>query len=195
MEKTLMPMPIRSDGELMRHIRERRRDAFEQLYDRHARLVYSFARRACGDETLAREVVQLVFTRLWTTKAEFDAGKGSFTSWLITVTRNITIDVLRRERRHQAIVPIEDYSERQGLSRSDDPESVLLHHSRHSEIALAARRLSETQRRLIEMLYWKGYTLQEIADMGGEPVGTVKNRLHQALKTLRRHLQGLREEL
>lgn len=188
-------MPIRSDGELMRHIRERRRDAFDQLYDRHARLVYSFAKRVCGEEALAREVVQLVFTRLWITKAEFDAGKGSFTSWLITVTRHIAIDVLRKERRHRGAVPIEEFTERPAESGSNDPETVLIHNSRHSEIATAARSLSVTQQRVIELLYWKGYTLQEIAEMGGEPVGTVKNRLHQALKTLRRNLQGLKEEL
>lgn len=188
-------MPNRSDGELMRHIREGRREALTQLYDRHARLVYSFAVRVSGDEALAREIVQLVYTRLWTTKAEFDSGKGTFTSWLITMTRNISIDVLRRERRHQSMVSIDEWNETPGSTDSNDPETILMHSDRQKVIARASRRLSQPQQRVIELLYWKGYTLQEIAQMGGEPVGTVKNRLHQALKTLRRHLQGLREEL
>ncbi|WP_239614427.1 RNA polymerase sigma factor [Cohnella mopanensis] len=185
-------MPNRSDGELMRQIREGRSDALEQLYDRHARLVYSFAVRFSGNETLSREIVQLVYARLWSTKAEYDSGRGAFTSWLLTMTRNISIDVLRRERRHQGMVSIDQLNEMQGVA--DDPESIVLQSDQRRLIASTSRRLSEPQQRVIELLYWKGYTLQEIAEMGGEPVGTVKSRLHQALKTLRRHLQGLREE-
>jgi RNA polymerase sigma-70 factor (ECF subfamily) len=188
-------MPNLSDGELIRQVRDGRKNAIELLYDRHARIVYSFAFRVCGNETMAREVVQLVFLRLWTTKAEFDSGKGAFSSWLITMTRNISIDVLRRERRHQSMVSIDHLDENPGHSVSDDPEMILMRNDRQEVIATASRRLSPPQQRVIELLYWKGYTLQEIAKMGGEPVGTVKNRLHQALKTLRRHLQGLRGEL
>ncbi|MCD9020967.1 RNA polymerase sigma factor [Cohnella silvisoli] len=187
-------MPNHSDGELMRQLREGRRDALAELYDRHVRLVYSFAVRVAGSESLAREIVQLVFTRLWATKAEYDSSKGAYTSWLITMTRHISIDVLRRERRHQAMVPIDDINESYGSLNSDNPESVFIRSDQQSVIATASRRLSQPQRRVIELLYWKGYTLNEIAEMGGEPVGTVKSRLHQALKTLRRHLQGLREE-
>ncbi|WP_373230984.1 RNA polymerase sigma factor [Cohnella sp.] len=188
-------MPNESDVELMRHVRDKRIDSLELLYDRHARLVFSFALRISGDETLAREIVQLVFARLWTTQAEYDAGKGQFTSWLITVTRHISIDVLRRERRHQSAVSIEEMKESLGSSAADNPEAIAIRNDQQTVIAAASKRLSEPQQKVIEMLYWKGYTLQEIAEIGGEPVGTVKNRLHQALKSLRRHLQGLREEL
>jgi len=187
-------MPTHTDGELMRLIRLKRRDALEHLYDRHAKLVYSFARRASGNETLAREIVQLVFTRLWTTSAEYDTARGSFVNWLITVTRHIAIDVMRRERRHAANVPIAWIEETAQAGLSEHPESELIRKSELSEVAAAAMRLTAPQRRVIELLYWKGYTLQQIADMGGEPVGTVKSRLHQALKTLRRQLQGVREE-
>lgn len=188
-------MANESDGELMRQIRDRRRDSLELLYDRHARLVYSFGLRITGNEPLAREIVQLVFARLWTTQAEYDSGKGLFTSWLITMTRNISIDVLRQERRQQSAVSIEELKESIESSSSDNPETIVIRSDQQTEIAAASKRLSEPQQKVIELLYWKGYTLQEIADIGGEPVGTVKSRLHQALKSLRRHLRGLREEL
>jgi RNA polymerase sigma-70 factor (ECF subfamily) len=188
-------MPNPTDGELMRQIRERSKDALSQLYDRHARLVYSFACRVSGDEALAREIVQLVFTRLWTTRSEFDSGKGAFASWLITMTRNISIDVIRRERRHRAMVPIEEWKDAISSDSPDTPEAVYLNRDRQTTLISASRRLSEPQQQVIELLYWKGYSLQEIAAMSGEPVGTIKSRLHQALKALRRQLQGLREEL
>ncbi|RED60271.1 RNA polymerase sigma factor [Cohnella lupini] len=184
-----------SDGELMRRVREGSRDALERLYDRHARIVYSFAYRMAGGESMAREIVQLVFTRLWSTKAEYDSTKGAYSSWLITITRNIAIDVLRRERRHQSMVSIDVIEETRSHVEEDDPESILLRNDRQEAIASASRRLSPPQQRVVELMYWKGYTLLEIAEMGGEPVGTVKNRLHQALKSLRRHLQSSREEL
>ena len=187
-------MPEQNEVELLRRIRDRQRDALEELYDRYAKLVYSFARRATGDESLSREVVQLVFTRLWTTQAVYDADKGAFANWLIAMTRNIAIDVLRRERRHRQTVPIDELTPASAENRADDPESGAIRRQEYSEMRAAARRLSHPQRQLIELLYWRGYTLREIAEMGGEPIGTVKNRLHQALRTLRRYLQGMREE-
>jgi RNA polymerase sigma-70 factor (ECF subfamily) len=187
-------MAIPSDADLMRQIREKRKEALEQLYDRYSRLVYSFAHRACGEEAMAREVVQLVFTRLWTTRAEYDAGRGAFSNWIVTVTRNITIDVLRRESRHRGLLPIDAVLERHSDDEPGNPEAAAMRRSAQSELAMASKALSEPQQRVIELLYWKGFTLQEIADMGREPIGTVKNRLHQALKTLRRHLQSSREE-
>jgi RNA polymerase sigma-70 factor (ECF subfamily) len=187
-------MTNRTEGELLRSVRDKNRDALEQLYDRHARLVYSFAMRISSDESLAREIVQLVFARLWTTKAEYDSSRGDFASWLLTITRNIAIDVLRRERRHRSMVAIEGLHEQLEDAGSDSPEGNVIRSDQQSAINSAAKRLSRPQQQLINLMYWKGYTLHEIAEMGGEPVGTVKNRLHQALKTLRRHLQGLREE-
>lgn len=187
-------MPTHTDGELMKLIRMKRREALEQLYDRYGKLVYSFAMRAAGNEALARDIVQLVFTRLWTTRAEYDAAKGSFVSWLLTVTRNIAIDELRRERRHSADTPMERVAEQLEAPEAYNPETDLMRKSAASEVAIASRQLTAPQRKLIELLYWKGYTLQQIAEMNGEPLGTVKNRLHQALKTLRRHLQSHREE-
>lgn len=188
-------MPKRTDGELMRQIRGGSKDALSQLYDRHARLVYSFAARVSGDEALAREIVQLVFTRLWTTKSEYDSSKGAFASWLMTMTRHISIDVIRRERRHQTMVPIEEWKDALSGESPDTPEAVYLNSDRQQTLISASRRLSQPQQRVIELLYWKGYSLHEIAEMSGEPIGTIKSRLHQALKTLRRQLQGLREEL
>ena len=182
-----------TDAELMRLVREGQQQALTELYDRHSRIVYSMAYRVAGKEPLAREIVQLVYTRLWTTKAEYDGNKGVFSSWLITITRHIAIDVLRRERKYRSVVSIEETIV---MAASEDgvPEEELERKDTQSAISMASRSLSAPQRRVIDLMYWKGYTLHEIAEMGGEPIGTVKNRLHQALKTLRRHLQGLKEE-
>jgi RNA polymerase sigma-70 factor (ECF subfamily) len=100
-------MRDRTDGELMQLVLAKNRAAFEQLYDRYVKLVYSFALKSVKREQAAREIVQHVFTRLWTTESGYDASKGQFVNWLLTITRNMTIDYLRKERRHDAAVPIE----------------------------------------------------------------------------------------
>ena len=100
-------MRNRTDGELMKLVMAKHHPALEELYDRYAKLVYSFALKSMKEEQAAREIVQLVFTRLWTTEKGYDASKGAFVNWVITVTRNITIDCLRKKRRLDQVIQFE----------------------------------------------------------------------------------------
>jgi len=178
-----------SDDELMALVRERRREALETVYDRYARLVYSFAYRCTKDDADAAEIVQTVFARVWTSAASFRPEKGRFSSWLITITRNIAIDFLRRKRRQPPAVPLDETMvERLSDDRAPSPELAAVRASERERIKAAYRYLSDAQRRLIELFYWQGYALSEIAELNGEPVGTVKSRLHQALLIFRKHL-------
>jgi RNA polymerase sigma-70 factor (ECF subfamily) len=183
-----------SDSELMRKVMEKKRCALEELYDRYVKLVYSFALRSARNEHAAREIVQLVFTRLWTTESGFDPGKGQFANWILTITRNIAIDYMRKERRHRGAVSIgpEQWEQISDPSRPD-PVDIVANESLKEGIRKAYRHLSESQAELIERVYWQGYTLSEVALMNREPLGTVKSRLHQSLKILRRHLLVERE--
>ena len=184
-----------SDAELMRRILEKERQALEQLYDRYARLVYSFALKSTRSEHQAKEIVQLVFTRLWTTEKGFDPMKGRFVNWLITITRNITIDYLRKERRHSEVIALDSGQwEHVSDGRENDPSETVPPELIKQQVRNAYRHLSESQAALIEQLYWQGYTLSEIARMNNEPLGTVKSRLHQSLKILRKHLLGEMED-
>jgi len=178
-----------SDDELMRLVKRKERAALSVLYDRHASLVYSFAWKAVKEETAARDIVQSVFVRLWTTESGYDPAKGRFTGWLIAVTRNVAIDALRRRRRERgrSATLADDQWERIPDAKAS-PEEQLVRNSTQDQIRLAYRYLSEQQIRLLEQFYWRGYSLSELADMYGQPLGTVKNRLHQTLKILRRHL-------
>lgn len=190
-----MSMPSRTDPELLRLVQLRRREALEALYDRYAKLVYSFALRSTRSETLAGDIVQQVFTRLWTTSARFDPDKGQFVNWLLTITRNITIDVLRKERKLAAIETVShEKLDSLVVSEAETPEQAVVRGSIREGIKAAYKQLSAPQQQLIELFYWQGYTLSEIASSTGEPIGTLKSRLHMSLKTLRRLLQADREE-
>ncbi|MCZ8511308.1 sigma-70 family RNA polymerase sigma factor [Paenibacillus filicis] len=182
-----------SDEQLMRMIREKKSEALHELYDRYARLVYSFAMKSRKEPQFAKEIVQLVFTRLWTTERSYDPAKGLFVNWLLTVTRNLTVDQLRKLRKQEALMPFEPWSAELAAGESS-VEDALSKTLLKEQMEQACKYLNEQQTRLIRLLYWEGYSLSEIAAMNGEPVGTVKSRLHQTLKLLRRHLTPWREE-
>jgi RNA polymerase sigma factor (sigma-70 family) len=179
-----------SDFELMLLVKHKRHDALSILYDRYAALVYSFAWKSLKDEQAARDIVQSVFVRLWTTESDYNPDKGRFTSWLITITRNITTDWLRKQRRqsesqvHNGPEMLEQIPAPQDFS----PEERALQKAIKEQIRVAYRFLSSKQIELLEHFYWQGYSLSELAVLYKEPLGTVKNRLHQTLKILRRHL-------
>jgi len=183
----------------MQLIQEKQSFALRILYDRYVRLVYSFAMKSAGDTQYAQDIVQLVFTRLWTTEHGYDPAKGKFVSWLLTITRNIAIDQLRKQRNQQATIAYEEQTlaaARLSSAGSDDLDHEITRRLLKEEIEQAYRFLSSSQIQLIRRLYWEGYTLNEIAVQNGEPLGTVKSRLHQALKTLRKHLNTIeRSEL
>lgn len=162
--------------------------ALEELYDRFAKLVYSFAYRSTRHSDASRDIVQLVFTRLWTTQSTYDPLKGKFVNWILTITRHITIDYLRKERRQRDVVTVsQEHWKRIYDPYKDDPGEIVTE-SLQEHIRDAYRYLSAAQKELIELLYWQGYSLSEIAQKNNEPLGTVKSRLNQTLKVLRRHL-------
>jgi len=179
-----------SDDELMRLVKSKHRAALSELYDRYASLVYSFARKALGDDPAARDVVQSVFLRLWTTESQYDPARGHFSSWIVTIARNIAVDrlrQLRREAERKTTLAPERW-ERIPDETAESPEARAIRGSERERIRGAYRHLSEQQIALLEHFYWRGYTLSELAALYNQPLGTVKHRLHQTLKVLRRHL-------
>jgi RNA polymerase sigma-70 factor (ECF subfamily) len=184
-----------TDKELMDLIRQRDRLAFELLYDRYVKLVYSFAMKSSKDEQSVAEIVQLVFTRLWTTEQGYDPDKGLFVNWLITVTRNIAIDYVRKQRRHDAPVSIKSAEWARIPDGRNTPEEEVNRKWVRERVQEAYGQLSDPQISLIDRVYWQGYTLSEIAELNGEPLGTIKSRLHQTLKVLRRHMAAQKEVL
>lgn len=176
-------MREKHDAELMRLVNEKHGQALEELYDRYIKLVYSFVMKFCnGNDDMAKEIIQLVFLRLWTTNSRYDPAQGSFVNWLLTITRNICIDYLRKEKMHLRYQQDEQ-------EETADPANAIEERVDTTELTVAKNKLTGAQRKLIDLLYWKGYSLSEIATLEKEPLGTIKSRLHQALKGLRKHLE------
>ncbi|KAB7707871.1 sigma-70 family RNA polymerase sigma factor [Bacillus aerolatus] len=180
-------MKEKRDEELMKLVNKKDRRALEELYDRYIKLIYSFVFKFTnGNAETTKEIVQLVFLKLWTTKSSYHSSKGKFVNWLLTVTRNVCVDYIRKDSIHtqnnqqmNPHLPVE----------IADPVDEIEKKLTFNEVAAAKSKLSTSQKRLIDLLYWKGFSLTEIAKMENEPVGTVKSRLHQSLKQLKKHLE------
>jgi RNA polymerase sigma factor (sigma-70 family) len=138
-------MRNRTDVELMQLVLDKHHPALEELYDRYVKLVFSFAMKSIREEQAAREIVQLVFTRLWTTTKGFDTNKGQFVNWIITITRNITIDYVRKQRRHDVgIVGLQEWGDA-AISEKDEPDSIYSRIWVRQQVRQAYSHLSESQ--------------------------------------------------
>lgn len=188
-------MELLDDADLFVKIQGGNVEAFEQMYERYHGLVYTFALRSCHDADLASEITQDVFVRLWTTNAQYQAAQSQFRTWLLTITRRILYDKLRQQRRTPSVlVEHDDHTAldvRGGVVHS--PESMSFQQWFREDVSEALQTLNFEERTVIELAYFHQMTLREIAEQMNRPVGTVKTRLHKALKFLREMMPEWRE--
>lgn len=181
------------DAALMEALGRDDLEALDALYSRYSTLVFSVSLRVLHDRQLAEDVVQEVFLRLWRQPASFDPERGRFISWLMSVTRNRALDELRRvSRRNRS----EDQEEDEAnpldsiatADRMDDPVLGAELREQREAVRLAMTRLPPEQRRAIELAYFSGLTQTEIAEVTGDPLGTVKTRIRLGMRKLREAL-------
>ncbi|MDQ2789696.1 MAG: sigma-70 family RNA polymerase sigma factor [Actinomycetota bacterium] len=175
-----------SDAELARRIGNSDRAALSLLYQRFGRPCYSLARRICVDEGLAEDVVQEVFLTLWRNSTRFEPSRGSFATWLLTVTHHKAVDAVRREsaiRRRTATAPEagEDWSP----TSAPGADQAAMARVAAGQVRAALHRLPTEQRQALALAYFGGHTQREIAVQTGVPLGTVKSRMFTAVKRLR----------
>lgn len=185
------------DAELMEALGSGDIAALEGLYDRYSALVFSVSLRVLRDPQLAEDVVQEVFLRLWRQPASFDPQRGRFISWLMSVTRNRALDELRRVSRRGRVEDQDDEDHPleavPTADRSDDPALGAELREQREVVRAAMTRLPPEQRRVIELAYFSGLTQVEIADLTGDPLGTVKTRIRLGMQKLREALGPLLE--
>ena len=179
------PLHDASDAALVVAIGRYRQDALAEAFRRHGGAVFGLARRLVGDDALAEEVVQEVFLRLWQQPDRFDAERGSLRSFLLTQSHGRAVDLLRSEgaRRRR-----EERDARSTAESGYDLELEVWDLAVAERVQEALGQLPETERRAIELAYFKGHTYREVAVILGEPEGTVKSRIRAGMRRMR---QGL----
>ncbi len=171
------------DAMLLARIQSGEEQAMAALYDRYSKIVYSVALRVLRDTAAAEDVMQEIFMQVWRTPNGFVATKGSLGGWLAVVARNRAIDMLRRKRPSEEI---EDISMASTFNLAEDSERNLLMERARAAVVL----LPPEQRKMLEMAFFDGLTHAEIAEMTGDPLGTVKTRIRSALMTVRKAFQA-----
>jgi RNA polymerase sigma-70 factor (ECF subfamily) len=181
----------RTDEELVARAQGGDVESFNQLIVRWERPIYALAYRVIGKEEDARDVCQDAFLRAYRALPGFK-GQAKFSSWLYRIALNLCRDWIRRQRRAPVSQMPEDTDASELAAETGPAESIEDLVARRELSAIvedAMSVLSEEQRTAIILKEYHGMTFQEIADMQGCPLSTVKTRLYQGLSLLRRRLE------
>jgi RNA polymerase sigma-70 factor (ECF subfamily) len=180
-----------TDEELVARSMDGDADSFNQLIKRWERPIYALAYRTLGREDDARDVCQETFLRAYRAINGFK-GQAKFSSWLYRIALNLCRDWMRRQRRQPTVQPPEDVDIADLAAERGPSESIETLVGRRQlgrAVAAAMARLPEEQRTAIVLKEYHGLTFQEIAEMQGVPLSTVKTRLYQGLSVVRRQLE------
>ena len=174
--------PTADDAFLLSLVQSGDEQAIATLFDRYSRIVYSVALRVLSDPALAEDILQEVFMQMWRTPGSFTAAEGNLGGWLAVLSRNRSIDVLRRKHHADPIAAIAfatptDLAIEPERNRLTERSRSLLH------------QLPSEQRKALEMAFFDGLSHTEIAEITGNPVATVSSTLHSALLALREAVQ------
>ena len=173
------PPSAQDDAALLALVQRGDESAMASLFDRYSKVVYSVALRVLRDPASAEDVLQEVFMQLWRNPNGFVATRGSLGGWLAVVARNRSIDALRRKRPSEQV---DDMALASNYNLANEAERNSLMEKARGVIRL----LPMEQRKTLEMAFFDGLTHSEIAEMTGDPLGTVKTRIRSALTSLRK---------
>ena len=180
--QTILLLPAVSDGDVA---------AFEQLYDRHAPILYALLLRMLASPEDAQEVLQEAFVKAWNDASRYDPGRGSELAWLISITRSRGIDRIRsrKVRGEREKDAARDNSIRSAaVDGMAAVESVVAGEEQRA-VRAALAEIPEAQRQALELAYFDGLSQSEIAGKLGVPLGTIKTRMQLGMRKMRERLR------
>ncbi len=174
-----------TEDELVALLQHQNKQAFSYLYDNYAPALNNIIFRMVEDISLAEDILQEAFIKIWNNFANYDSSKGRLFTWMLNLTRNLTIDTLRSK----------GYKKQSKISGDENSVSNLhdstININKFDSMGLRKQleSLKPDQKIIIDMAYFNGYTQDEIAKELGIPLGTVKTRMRTAIIELRKLLQ------
>jgi len=160
--------------------------AMELIYDKYAPSLYGIVFRIVGTQELAEDVLQDSFVKIWTNRKRFERGKGSLFTWLLNITRNKAIDVTRSAhfKKSKNIQGINNF-----VSNNNNHSEEM--NVEHIGLRKVVDDLDPKYKKIIDLIYFQGYTQREVEEHLDIPLGTVKSRVRIALRELRKVFGGV----
>ncbi|MBS1584781.1 MAG: sigma-70 family RNA polymerase sigma factor [Bacteroidetes bacterium] len=166
-------------------LQQRSEAAFNYLYQNYSGVLYGIVHKVIFDEQTAQDVLQEVFVKIWNNISQYDPAKGRIYTWMLNIARNAAIDKLRSKGEVM-----------KGKIRTGDDIVDNIGRTMKTEQAtdtIGLRRvvgeLEPQYRAIVELAYFKGYTMDEISKTLDIPLGTVKTRMRHAMQLLRAYFK------
>jgi RNA polymerase sigma-70 factor (ECF subfamily) len=171
---------------LIQQVAKQDREAFGQLYDHYASLVFTLAMRMLKVRSDAEDLLQEVFVQIWRQAGSYRQERGSPEAWIVNIARSRAIDKIRSIRRLEKNAVLTDDPSTQSTVSA---ESSAAESEVRMTVNSALANLPDAQRRVLELAYFEGLSQSEIAARLAEPLGTVKTRMRSGVQRLRELLR------
>jgi RNA polymerase sigma-70 factor (ECF subfamily) len=175
-------------ADLLQRIAERADPAaFRELYEAYGPRVKAYMMRKGADAGTAEDLAQETLLTVWRKAALYAGEKGSMTTWVFAIARNLRIDRLRRE------IPWQELPEGRLAEASSEPQpdEAMAEKEQQQRVQAALAELPPEQKEVVSLAYLEGLSHSEIAERLGLPLGTVKSRMRIAYQKIRQTLEGL----
>ena len=170
------------DAQVVPRLRKGESAALSDIYGRYGSVAYTVILRIVCNHHTAEDLVQETFLKVWTRRDQYDPARGSLRCWVAVIARNNAIDYIKSiPVRNHYVVP--DHLEE--LSNPASNFATDLHEGALSSVWVGFDNLTESQKTVLELAYFKGMSQTEMAVALELPVGTVKSRVRAALLVLR----------
>jgi RNA polymerase sigma-70 factor (ECF subfamily) len=170
-----------SDETLIKAIAAGDQGAMRILYARHSVRVFRFISRLVAEPSSAEDLVSEVFIDVWGQAGRFE-GRSQVTTWILSIARFKALSALQRHRRRDA--ELDETAMELIEDAADSPEQTVLNSDLSAQLSTCLSQMSQEHRDVIDLVYYREKTIEEVADIMGTPKNTVKTRMHYARKRL-----------
>ena len=174
------------EPDLLARLQRRDPQALAELYDRYGRTAYSLILRMVRDKSIAEDLVQETFLRVWNRVHTIDSAKGAIGPWLLAIARNGAIDYLRSSAGRERNAVELDEAGHAPLYGEMEADILISDQARRARAAM--NNLAPNYRAVMELAYFEGLTQSEMSVRMGQPLGTIKTWVRAALQCLRDEL-------